>query len=104
MVSYCNAVRACSRDFSKGEKCIGCNACVIVCPFGIIKTAPIDNYLSKCDLCIERLEEGKIPACAASCPTNAIRFTNIADLSEDRRKEVVQKFKASMVQSGELKE
>ncbi|MBI9099702.1 MAG: 4Fe-4S binding protein [Spirochaetaceae bacterium] len=86
------------------EKCIGCNSCVIVCPFGIIKTVPVENFLSKCDLCAERLENGEIPACAASCPTKAIRFTNIADLTTDRRKEVLEKFKVSMAVSDELKE
>jgi len=80
-------------------KCIGCNACVMVCPFGIIKAVPESALLSKCDLCIDRLEEGKIPACAAACPTKAIRFTNIKDISADRRKEVVSKFRVSMIQS-----
>ena len=58
------------------ELCIGCNACVMVCPFGIIKTVPHETSLSKCDLCAARLKNGDIPACAAACPTKAIRYTN----------------------------
>jgi carbon-monoxide dehydrogenase iron sulfur subunit len=84
-------------------KCIGCNACVMVCPFGIIKAAPQAISLSKCDLCIDRLEEGKIPACAAACPTKAIRFTSVKDIAADRRAEVISKFRVSMTQ-GEILE
>jgi len=85
------------------DKCIGCNACVMVCPFGIIKAAAETAELSKCDLCIDRLGEGKIPACAAACPTKAIRFTNIKDISADRRKDVAGKFRVS-IQQGETLE
>ncbi len=81
------------------EKCIGCNACVMVCPFGIIKAAPESTSLSKCDLCVDLLEEGKIPACAAGCPTNAISYTKLGNITSERRKDVIQKFRVSMVQS-----
>ncbi len=84
------------------EKCIGCNACVMICPFGIIKAAPGETRLSKCDLCIERLEEGKIPACAAACPTKAIRFSNINDIAGEKRKEVLGKFRVSLTQKETL--
>jgi anaerobic carbon-monoxide dehydrogenase iron sulfur subunit len=84
------------------EKCIGCNACVMVCPFGIIKAVPQEATLSKCDLCAARLNDGDIPACAAACPTKAIRYTCVKDLSADRRKEIVNKFRVSMVQSKTL--
>jgi len=79
------------------DKCIGCNSCVMVCPFGVIKAAE-DRALSKCDLCAARLQKGEIPACAASCPTKAIRFTSISGLSKDRRREVVRKYRVSLEQ------
>lgn len=86
------------------DKCIGCNACVMVCPFGIIKAIPMESNLSKCDLCIDRLKEGKIPACVAACPTKAIRFTKVEELSADRRREAVRKFRVSMIQGDEWEE
>ena len=84
------------------EKCIGCNACVMVCPFGIIKAIPEAISLSKCDLCVDRLGEGKIPACAAGCPTKAIRYTKVEDITANRRMEVINKFRVSMIQSETL--
>ncbi len=81
------------------DKCIGCNACVMVCPFGIIKAIPETTTLSKCDLCVDRLAEGKIPACAAGCPTRAIRYTKVEDISAGRRMDVMKRFRVSMVQS-----
>ena len=80
------------------KKCIGCNACVMVCPFGIIQTVPGRIALSKCDLCVDLLQKDETPACAASCPTHAIRFTQLEDVSADRRAETVRKFRVSVAQ------
>lgn len=61
--------------------CIGCNACIISCPFGVITKSFDGRDLIKCDLCIERLGEGREPACAEACPTLAIEFTDTGKLS-----------------------
>lgn len=59
------------------DRCIGCRYCMYACPFEI-PNFQWDKRLSlivKCDLCITRLEEGQQqPACAATCPTQAIQF------------------------------
>ncbi len=52
------------------EKCVGCNMCIMVCPFGVIKRK--GNVVVKCDLCKGR-ENG--PACVESCPTKALKVS-----------------------------
>ena len=36
--------------------------------------------MGKCDLCTARLEDGKDPACVATCPTGALRYEEAADV------------------------
>ena len=68
-------------------RCIGydqCGAkCLKVCPweipqFGIQK----NSKMTKCNLCIERLEEKKDPICVESCPMYALDFGPIKELKE----------------------
>lgn len=64
------------------NKCIGCRYCQYACPFGV-PTYDWDNPLGlihKCQLCVERLEQGELPACVDSCPVGALRFGRRSDL------------------------
>ena len=59
------------------DRCIGCRYCMYACPFEIpnFEWEKRLSLIEKCDLCVTRLEEGQQqPACAATCPTQAIQF------------------------------
>jgi len=77
----------------KDELCIGCKWCVLVCPFGVIRMSRAGAAVTKCDLCFERLDKGELPACVVACPSKAIQFKSIEEISKDKRKEYLVKFK-----------
>jgi len=67
-------------------RCIGCSMCVQACPFGVIALGPDGKGVLKCDLCVERLAEGREPACVAACPTKALVFETAEEGSRMKRK------------------
>jgi formate dehydrogenase iron-sulfur subunit len=58
------------------SKCIGCRYCFVACPYGIprYEWASARPLVRKCDLCADRLAQGKPSACAEICPTGATKF------------------------------
>lgn len=38
------------------------------CPYDIPRKDPVTGQLSKCDMCIDRIQNGMKPACVLSCP------------------------------------
>jgi Fe-S-cluster-containing dehydrogenase component/DMSO reductase anchor subunit len=54
------------------DDCIGCQYCTWNCPYSVPVFQPDRRIVTKCDLCLPRLEDGLLPACAGACPTNAI--------------------------------
>jgi carbon-monoxide dehydrogenase iron sulfur subunit len=81
----------------KEDLCIGCKWCILVCPFGVIKLRRDGKAIIKCDLCQQRTEEGREPACVEACPTGALKFMEIEKLARQRKGE----FLVSLVQSKE---
>ena len=69
------------------SKCMGCRFCMVSCPFDIPKFEyhEWNPKIQKCNMCFERLQEGKRPACVESCPTDALMFGMKRDLMEIAR-------------------
>jgi carbon-monoxide dehydrogenase iron sulfur subunit len=67
------------------EKCIGCDWCVLACPFGVIRLDEGRHVVVKCDQCFERVQRGELPACVAACPTGALAFKELEKVREERR-------------------
>jgi anaerobic carbon-monoxide dehydrogenase iron sulfur subunit len=65
------------------DLCIGCSSCVLVCPFGVLKRAD-GGIMAKCDLCWDRVAEGKKAVCVEACPTKARRLVVANAVAEDK--------------------
>jgi formate dehydrogenase iron-sulfur subunit len=64
--------------------CIGCRYCQVACPFQVPAyefNEPLTPRVRKCEFCTDRAKgTGANPACAASCPTEALVFGRRAEL------------------------
>lgn len=87
--------------------CIGCRCCMAACPYGArhynwgkVVLDPEDanpdtHYLGnrprykgaveKCTFCIQRIREGRYPACVEACPVGARKFGNLLDPESEIR-------------------
>jgi len=64
--------------------CFGCGYCTWVCPYNAPQLDPVKGEVSKCNMCVDRLEVGLKPACVAACLGNALDFGVIEDIPENR--------------------
>jgi len=69
------------------NRCMGCRYCMVACPFDMPKFEYHEAIpkIRKCDLCCDRLQEGKQPACVEACPAKVMLFGKRSDLIETAR-------------------
>jgi molybdopterin-containing oxidoreductase family iron-sulfur binding subunit len=88
------------------DKCMGCKYCVMACPYGArysvekwesyfpdgLPLSPLEEFqkkaweeksgigvATKCDFCLDRIGDGKQPACVEACPAKARIFGDLDD-------------------------
>ncbi|RUM84663.1 MAG: aspartate carbamoyltransferase, partial [Candidatus Thioglobus sp.] len=64
--------------------CFGCGYCTWVCPYNAPQLDPVKGQVSKCNMCVDRLEVGLQPACVAACLGNALDFGVVESVPENR--------------------
>ena len=64
--------------------CFGCGYCTWVCPYNAPQLDPVKGQVSKCNMCVDRLEVGLKPACVAACLGNALDFGVVENIPENR--------------------
>ena len=64
------------------EKCTGTRKCWKACPYGApqFQGDEPSTKMSKCNMCIERLEQGLTPICVLSCSMRALEFGPLEEL------------------------
>lgn len=59
------------------DQCIGCQYCILMCPYDVPKYSHSKGIVRKCDMCRQRLAADEAPACVGACPNQAIRITTV---------------------------
>jgi len=76
------------------DQCIGCQYCILKCPYDVPRYSKSKGIVRKCDMCTNRLAVGEAPACVQACPNEAIRITIL------QREAIVAKSAANMFLPG----
>ena len=88
--------------FTANTKNLDADEIIDSCPYNIPRKAK-DGTLAKCDMCLDRVQNGQEPACVKTCPTGAMHFGESGEmlsLAKQRLAQVKNKFpKATLLDS-----
>lgn len=59
------------------DACIGCQACLSACPYGVRYLDEDEGVVQKCNLCADKLDEGQLPQCVTQCGGRARYFGDL---------------------------
>jgi len=65
------------------------------CPYDIPRQDPKTKLVTKCTMCLDRVQNGLLPACVQTCPTGCMNFGDrdaMLSMAEKRLKEVQKKY------------
>jgi formate dehydrogenase iron-sulfur subunit len=65
--------------YTKATKDLDAESIIQSCPYNIPRKGT-DGSLAKCDMCIDRVSNGLLPACVKTCPTGAMNFGEYKDM------------------------
>jgi Fe-S-cluster-containing dehydrogenase component/DMSO reductase anchor subunit len=82
------------------DQCIGCQYCVLKCPYDVPKYNATLGIVRKCDMCTARLAANEAPACVQGCPSSAIRIEIVARTPEGRTREMLPMLGDALPDSG----
>jgi len=70
------------------------------CPYDIPRAEPGTGYMAKCNMCVDRVQNGLLPACVKTCPAGAMNFGDrdeMVALAKKRLAEVKSQFPKATV-------
>jgi formate dehydrogenase iron-sulfur subunit len=76
------------------------NSVIESCPFNIPRVEKSTGYMSKCTMCVDRVNNGLEPACVKTCPTGAMNYgarDDMVSLANQRLAEAKSKFPKAVV-------
>ena len=91
--------------YTAQTKGLDADAVIGSCPYNIPRKGP-DGSISKCDMCNDRVHNGKKPACVETCPTGTMNFGDREEmmaLAQTRLKTIQKKYpKAMLLNPGDV--
>ena len=64
------------------NKCIGCRYCSWACHYGAPQFNTALGVMTKCNMCVDLVDQGQKPACVQSCPYRALDFGPLDELQK----------------------